>query len=135
MESTGQRDRIQVSQSTADLLVASGRGDWITKRDGLVAAKGKGELQTYWLVGRTTSAGSTYTTVTEDKMNEADVGVSDTLNGFGPIGADDTVYDEVNAMVRPRSDTFNSSGPTETDEDDDDAQASSMEMFSLSIGA
>jgi hypothetical protein len=66
MESTGQRDRIQVSQSTADLLIASGRSDWINKRDGLVAAKGKGELQTYWLVGRTTSAGSTYTAVTVD---------------------------------------------------------------------
>jgi hypothetical protein len=49
MESTGQRDRIQVSQDTADLLIASGKDQWLSKRKDKVHAKGKGELQTYWL--------------------------------------------------------------------------------------
>ena len=49
METTGACDRIQVSQETAELLVAAGRSDWLTPRDAKVEAKGKGELQTYWL--------------------------------------------------------------------------------------
>jgi class 3 adenylate cyclase len=49
MESTGEKDRIQVSQSTADNLIAAGRGRWVTPRDKMVQAKGKGELQTYWV--------------------------------------------------------------------------------------
>ena len=56
MESTGLKDRIQISQETADLLVAAGKSHWFCKRDGLVKAKGKGELQTYWLT--TTGGGS-----------------------------------------------------------------------------
>ena len=50
MESTGLKDKIQISQDTADLLVEAGKTHWFTKRDELVKAKGKGELQTYWLV-------------------------------------------------------------------------------------
>jgi len=49
MESTGQKNRIQVSQYTADLIRAGGKGHWLVKRDELVTAKGKGEMQTYWL--------------------------------------------------------------------------------------
>jgi len=44
------KDKIQISQETADCLVAAGKKHWLEKRDGLVKAKGKGELQTYWLV-------------------------------------------------------------------------------------
>lgn len=49
MESNGQRECIHVSQSTADLLFAAGKEAWITKRSELVAAKGKGMMQTYWV--------------------------------------------------------------------------------------
>jgi Adenylate and Guanylate cyclase catalytic domain len=49
MESTGMRDKIQISQETADLLIAAGKTHLFTKREGLVQAKGKGQLQTYWL--------------------------------------------------------------------------------------
>lgn len=50
MESTGEGGKIQVSQATADLLIADGKGKWLEKRNELVAAKGKGEMQTYWVV-------------------------------------------------------------------------------------
>jgi hypothetical protein len=43
------RDRIQVSQATADALTEAGKGHWLFKRDTLVVAKGKGEMQTYWI--------------------------------------------------------------------------------------
>jgi hypothetical protein len=49
MESTGQRGKIQVSQDTADLLVAAGKTAWISAREERVVAKGKGEMQTYWV--------------------------------------------------------------------------------------
>eukprot|EP00980_Cylindrotheca_fusiformis_P002318 scaffold541_cov138-Cylindrotheca_fusiformis.AAC.1 len=49
MESTSQRNRIQVSQVTADLLAASGLSTWIVPRESKIFVKGKGELQTYWL--------------------------------------------------------------------------------------
>jgi len=49
MESTGQRDRIQISQDTADLLIAAGKSEWLKMRKDKVHAKGKGEMQTYWL--------------------------------------------------------------------------------------
>jgi class 3 adenylate cyclase len=46
MESTGVTNKIQVSQATADLLIAAGLEVWLTPREDLVFAKGKGELQT-----------------------------------------------------------------------------------------
>ena len=49
MESTGAPGRIQISQSTADLLVARGKGHWLTAREDKIVAKGKGEMQTYFV--------------------------------------------------------------------------------------
>mmetsp|Transcript_5697 Transcript_5697/g.16490 ORF Transcript_5697/g.16490 Transcript_5697/m.16490 type:complete len:652 (+) Transcript_5697:160-2115(+) len=49
MESTGIRGKIQVSQETADLLMAAGKSHWLRPREEAVVAKGKGELKTYWL--------------------------------------------------------------------------------------
>lgn len=49
MESNGKPGMIQLSQETADLLAASGKTHWFTPRDDRIIAKGKGELQTYWL--------------------------------------------------------------------------------------
>lgn len=52
MESTGQRNRIQVSQQTADLLIEAGKSNWITPRRDLVECKGKGQVQTFWALTR-----------------------------------------------------------------------------------
>jgi Adenylate and Guanylate cyclase catalytic domain len=49
MESTGEVGRIHVSTSTAELLKAAGKGRWVTERDELVQAKGKGSMRTFWL--------------------------------------------------------------------------------------
>jgi hypothetical protein len=49
MESTGKRDCIQCSQATADVLTEAGKGHWVKPREEKVHAKGKGELQTYWI--------------------------------------------------------------------------------------
>ena len=42
-------NRIQMSQETTDLLIAAGKSQWLRARQEKVNAKGKGELQTYWL--------------------------------------------------------------------------------------
>lgn len=49
MESHGKKNRIQISKETADLLNAAGKGFWFAPREDKIVAKGKGELQTYWL--------------------------------------------------------------------------------------
>jgi hypothetical protein len=47
------KGRVHISQTTADALRALGKNQWFYAREELVYAKGKGELQTYWLkVGR-----------------------------------------------------------------------------------
>lgn len=49
MESNGVKGRIQCSEELADLLIAHGKGKWLTQREDKIVAKGKGELTTYWL--------------------------------------------------------------------------------------
>ncbi len=49
MESNGMRNRIHVSQTTADLLIEAGKANWVKPREDLIEAKGKGKLQTYWV--------------------------------------------------------------------------------------
>uniref|UniRef100_A0A7S3L1M8 Phosphodiesterase n=1 Tax=Amphora coffeiformis TaxID=265554 RepID=A0A7S3L1M8_9STRA len=49
MESTGKRGFIQCSQATADVLTEAGKGHWVKPREEKVHAKGKGDLQTYWI--------------------------------------------------------------------------------------
>lgn len=49
MESTGVAGAIQASSFTADLISQAGRQNWVIARPDLVTAKGKGQLQTYWI--------------------------------------------------------------------------------------
>ena len=44
------RNRIQLSEETADLLAAAGKVHWLRSREEPVTAQGKGKLQTYWLL-------------------------------------------------------------------------------------
>jgi class 3 adenylate cyclase len=53
--STGQLKKIQISQSTADLVKEGGKEYWIREREEKVQVKGKGDMQTYWVVPRTTA--------------------------------------------------------------------------------
>lgn len=57
MESNGQREMIHVSQVTADILKKHGKEHWLHAREEKVQAKGKGEMQTYF-VRPTSGAGS-----------------------------------------------------------------------------
>lgn len=52
MESNGVPGRIQVSQATADLLIASGKQHWLIPRKEMIQAKGKGRMQVYFVERR-----------------------------------------------------------------------------------
>jgi class 3 adenylate cyclase len=58
MESNGVAGRIHVSQETALELIAKGKSSWITPREDKIIAKGKGELQTYWVSLKSGSSSS-----------------------------------------------------------------------------
>jgi len=47
--STGVKNKIQVSQETADLLFSAGRDKWLVPRDEAVNVKGKGSVRTFFL--------------------------------------------------------------------------------------
>lgn len=49
MESLGKPGMIQVSHATAALIEQGGKGHWLAQRGDAVKAKGKGELETYWV--------------------------------------------------------------------------------------
>lgn len=49
MESTGIKNKIQISHATCDLLIQAGKDHWIRPREETIQAKGKGFMQTYWL--------------------------------------------------------------------------------------
>ena len=55
MESNGEPGLIHVSQSSADRLLANGRGRWLTKREDIIDAKGLGKVTTYWVKVNTDS--------------------------------------------------------------------------------
>ena len=58
IEASGDRNRIHLSEETAKLLSGAGKAHWVTNRTDLVAAKGKGALETYWLDQKLRSASS-----------------------------------------------------------------------------
>jgi len=64
MESHSLPDKVQVSNTTAEHIIAKNKGHWLTPRDEMIEAKGKGLLQTYFLQAtrdrdrRRTSSGS-----------------------------------------------------------------------------
>jgi class 3 adenylate cyclase len=49
MESSSSRNAIHVSEATATLLQSAGKQSWLIKREEKIVAKGKGEVQTYWV--------------------------------------------------------------------------------------
>lgn len=48
LERTAHRNRIQITQATADLLIQTGKRKWIKPREEKVTTKGMDTLQTYW---------------------------------------------------------------------------------------
>jgi class 3 adenylate cyclase len=49
IEASGEKNKIHISSETADHLLKFGKTHWVKRRENMVQAKGKGEIQTYWL--------------------------------------------------------------------------------------
>jgi class 3 adenylate cyclase len=82
MESTGMAGRIQLSQDTADLIIAAGKASWLKPREQKVVAKGKGEMQTYWLnpddsSGRSETASISNSSITDISMPDYESNLSE----------------------------------------------------------
>ena len=88
MESTGQAFRIQVSQQTADLLIEAGKNRWLEARQDLVTAKGKGKLQTYWVVLRPPSSQSRGSMTNSSQEYESYPSQSSTSSEGGDVVVD-----------------------------------------------
>jgi Adenylate and Guanylate cyclase catalytic domain len=58
IESTGQKNRIHLSEQAAAELIKHGKQDWVVRRQDTVEAKGKGKLVTYWLTHTTSKNGT-----------------------------------------------------------------------------
>jgi class 3 adenylate cyclase len=69
MESTGDMNRVHLSKSTADLLIEAGKAYWVKARTDLVHAKGKGNVQTFWLVTRADNFSSVAATRSTDELD------------------------------------------------------------------
>eukprot|EP00980_Cylindrotheca_fusiformis_P024028 scaffold11398_cov125-Cylindrotheca_fusiformis.AAC.4 len=81
MESTSERNRIQLSEVTADLLLGAGRSAWVIPRKSKVFVKGKGEMQTYWLNTKAAKLTNELPAVSETLSNSSDSSsVRNTLN-------------------------------------------------------
>ena len=92
MESTGQRNKIQCSQETAALITHGNKGHWLTKREGLIFAKGKGDMQTYWVrpVRNTSSSSSGGGTSSCGSSNGSDVDPQELLDRVSRIGGSES---------------------------------------------
>jgi hypothetical protein len=76
MESTGSKGRIQCSKATADLLREAGKDTWLTARTSTVEIKGKGDMETYWVISgreRSNSVGTDSTGRDTDETVEPGV--------------------------------------------------------------
>jgi len=50
LESSGEGNRIHISFNTAHLIKEAGHEGWVQRREGAISLKGKGSMQTFWLV-------------------------------------------------------------------------------------
>ncbi|KAL3937632.1 MAG: hypothetical protein SGBAC_007306, partial [Bacillariaceae sp.] len=82
MEHTGERNRIQLTQETADLLKEAGWAKWIVPRSTTIFVKGKGNMQTYWMKTNKPLIGKKKSTLT-------------LANGDIPLTIDETAETEV----------------------------------------
>lgn len=74
MENTGQRNKIQISSETADLITAAGKGHWIFLRVDDIAERGG--IQTYWVEPQSSAQEAKHNNAMPTRMT-AKVGSSD----------------------------------------------------------
>jgi tetratricopeptide (TPR) repeat protein len=97
MQSTGQSNRIQLSEQTANLLIEAGKSAWIQPRRDLVNVKGKGIVQTYWAVhsgGDDMSVVSRHSQISSDMESSTDPDTWDENKAADGFAEDDMWGDD-----------------------------------------
>jgi hypothetical protein len=96
MESNGLRNRIHISEDTANLIKEGGKEHWLTPRDETIQAKGKGELTTFWVFEkkvsmtdrrRSSNCGSTVVSTSETSQSSSSSLVGPSPTVVVPSGA------------------------------------------------
>lgn len=77
MESNGIRGRIHLSEQAAAEIIKSGFQDWIVPRKDKIEAKGKGQLQTYWM--KLNSDKLVASTIASSEIDEGERNHQDTM--------------------------------------------------------
>lgn len=72
LENTSLPNRIHCSRATRDLLVAAGKKEWIRERNNKISVKGKGVLETFWVVPNSTGSNSSMSTGGENDDDRDD---------------------------------------------------------------
>ena len=67
------RNKIQLSTETARLLIEANKGHWVVPREDDVVAKGKGVLNTYWLLAKN-DKGTSVTSGSSDPSGSPELG-------------------------------------------------------------
>lgn len=71
MESTGEPGKIHCSETTANILIRCGRKNLVEKRVDSVNAKGKGRLNTFWIVQKRGHDLSLHSSATSETKSES----------------------------------------------------------------
>jgi hypothetical protein len=74
-------NRIQCSESSAKLIKKAGKDHWVTPREDLVDAKGKGKLQTYWVFLRSENGSGSSAQSSSSKDDDDSPAGSELVNG------------------------------------------------------
>jgi 3'5'-cyclic nucleotide phosphodiesterase/Adenylate and Guanylate cyclase catalytic domain len=75
LETSGEGNKIHISEATAKLLIGAGMEDWLVERKETVQLKGKGTLKTYWV----TQGSSPRSDGEEHSSDTAETGVENAL--------------------------------------------------------
>jgi len=94
IEETGQGGRIHLSNETANFIIKQGKDHWLQKRQDTVIAKGKGEMETYWLLSNDDNGGS----VIDRNYSTLDVGLISLVDDLA-LNTQDDIFNGIN----PRS--------------------------------
>ena len=99
MESTSKSGCIQLSPDCARLLIAMNKERWIEKREDTIVAKGKGEMQTYWLRIPSLSTGTKSSSSEPGKTVSTSDGTSTVISDINSMDNLDILDEKTNRLV------------------------------------
>jgi hypothetical protein len=102
MESNGIRNRIHISEDTAKLIKDAKKDHWLTAREDMIEAKGKGKLSTYWVFEKKDRRMSTMSVSTATTASDSSTSSESSL----PIDVKSFSYDRRRRLIDWNVDLF-----------------------------